>query len=341
MTIRGKILAAAAVPLMATGVALTAGGSAHAAGHMPPVPIGYSITASNAYTDSISNITATFGAPPVSVVGSPRLVQFLPPVDIIQLGATDSLGFPIHWFLSPASPNPLPAGWTLTPAGRLTPSAPVVPLRTTFTLVANHGLANAIATVTVTGVSPSTDAVVVTPDTVQLSAPVNSDGTVLFPTIPPGVPETLVGGPAGATFSGGVLSVGTAITGIYPRVGVTATDAMGASAFEQFDASVQPVYAPVPWLSEGHAVSLGATRENVYFIQSGAPSWDHFIIIGPGAINGHEGWVNGQLGLNVGVYGGLDANHGYSVYYQPVIGWGSTAPIPGSRGGHVFFITHR
>ena len=338
MTIRGKILAAAAVPLMAAGVALTAGGSAHAAEHMPPVPIGYSITASNAYTDSISNITATFGAPPVSVVGSPRLVQFLPPVDIIQFGATDSLGFPITWSLAPFSV--LPFGWVLSPTGTLTPSAPVVPLRTTFTLVANHGLANAIATVTVTGVSPSTDAVIVTPDTVQLSAPVNSDGTVLFPTVPPGVPEALVGGPAGATFSGGVLSAGAAVPGVYPKVGVSAMDAMGASAFELFDASVQPVYAPVPWLSNGHAVSQGATRENVYFIQAGAPSWDHFIIVGPGAINGHEGWVNGQLGLNVGVYGGLEANHGYTVFYQPVISWGSTTPIPGSRGGSVFFITH-
>ena len=143
----------------------------------------------------------------------------------------------------------------MSPSGTLTPSAPVVPLRTTFTVVANHGLANAIATVKVTGVSPSTNAVIVTPDTVELNAPVNSDGTVLFPTVPPGVPEALVGGPAGAMFSGGVLSAGAAVPGVYPKVGVNATDATGATAFELFDASVQPVYAPVPWLSNGHAVS--------------------------------------------------------------------------------------
>ncbi len=87
-------------------------------------------------------------------------------------------------------------------------------------------------------------------------------------------------------------------------------------------------------------MSVSPTRENVYFIQSGAPSWDHFIIIGPGPINGHEGWVDGQLGLNVAVYGGLWAHHGYTVFFQPVTGQGSTTPIPGSRGGHVFFFTH-
>ncbi len=123
MTIRGKILAAAAVPLMAAGVALTAGGSAHAAGHVPPMPIGYSITASNAYTDSISDITATFGTPPVSLVGSGHLVQ-IARSDPIQFGATDSLGFPITWSLATASA--LPVGCSLTASGTLTPTVPVV-----------------------------------------------------------------------------------------------------------------------------------------------------------------------------------------------------------------------
>ncbi len=114
----------------------------------------------------------------------------------------------------------------------------------------------------------------------------------------------------------------------------------GATAFLLFDATVRPVYGAVPRLSDGHAVSITTSRVNVYFIQSGAPSWDHFIIIGPGAINGHQGWVDGHLGLNVAVYGGLWSHHGYTVYFQPVIAQGSTTPIPGSRGGSVFFVTH-
>lgn len=332
MTIRGKILAAAAVPVMAVGVALTAGGSAHAAGHMPPMPIGYSITATNAYSDSISDITATFGPNATSLVGTGHLVPTTSP---IQFGATDSLGAPITWSL--ASPSP---GVALTPTGTLTlPLVPVLFART-LTVYATHGSTVAVATVHVTGVFPSSDAVLVTPDTVVLNAPVNSDGMIFFPTVPPGVSETLANGPAGAVFSGGWLSAGTAVPGVYPSVTVTATDTMGATAVDTFDAVVSPVYAPVPRLYGGHAVSVGPTRENVYFIQAGAPSWDHFTIVGPGAINGHQGWVDGQLGLNVAVYGGLEAHHAYTVYFQPVTGQGSTTPIPGSRGGHVFFITH-
>jgi hypothetical protein len=344
MTIRGKILAAAAVPVMAAGVALTAGGPAHAAAHDVPLPIGYSITASNAYTDSISNVTATFGAPPVSLIGFPRLVQFTVPADTIQFGATDSLGYTITWSSTdiPTHSPVVPAtDFTLSPTGVLTLPTTVVPSRVTFHVLATHGLAVAVATVTVTGVNPSSDLVSVTPDTVQLSAPVNANGLVLFPTVPStGVTETLMGGPAGAVFSNGVLSAGAAIPGVYPHVAVTAMDAAGATAYESFDATVAPSYAPIPRLSNGHAVSAGPTRENVYFIQSGAPSWDHFIIVGPGAINGHQGWVYGTLGLNVAVYGGLQAYHGYTVFYQPVTGQGSTTPIPGSHTGYVFFVTH-
>jgi hypothetical protein len=77
----------------------------------------------------------------------------------------------------------------------------------------------------------------------------------------------------------------------------------------------------------------------VYYIQSGAASWDHFTIVGPGAINGHQGWVNGHLGLNTAVYGGLEYHHGYTVYYQPVTGPGSTTPVPGSHWGYVYFVS--
>jgi hypothetical protein len=330
--IRGKIFAAAAVPVMAAGVALTAGGSAQAA----PAPIGYTVTAVNAYSDSISNVTATFGTPAASVVGS--AVQ-VPVSGAIQFGAADSLGAAVSW----SSAAALPAGFTLTSAGVLTLAAAPVTAPVTFTVKAAHGSAVALATVTV-GVgataTPAKDAVSVTPDTVVLRAPVNDHGRVFFPTVPrAGVTETLANGPAGARFSNGVLTAGRAVPGYYKGVAVTAADAAGATAAETFNAVVRPVYPPVPKLSGGHAVFITTSRENVYFIQSGAPSWVHFTIVGPGKINGHQGWVYGHLGLNVAVYGGLEYKHGYTVYYQPVIAQGSTTPVPGSHWGYVYFVS--
>lgn len=100
-----------------------------------------------------------------------------------------------------------------------------------------------------------------------------------------------------------------------------------------------PVAVPVPCLSKGHAVFITTARENVYYFQSRAASWDHFTIVGPGKINGHQGWVNGHLGLNAAVYGGLEYHHGYTVFYQPVTGPGSTTPIPGSHWGYVYFVS--
>jgi hypothetical protein len=336
MMTRGKILAAAAVPVMAAGAALTAGGSAHAAAQTAPVPIGYTVTATDAHSDSISGITATFGAPAASVVGS-TAVQ-VPTADAIQFGATDSLGAAISW----SSAN-LPAGFTLSAAGALTLAATPVTAPVTFTVKAADGSAVAFATVTVgagAAAVPAEDGVAVTPDTVALKAPVNRHGKVSFPTVPSaGVTETLANGPAGAVFSNGVLSSGRAVPGDYENVAVTAKDAAGATAVETFDALVVPVFAPVPTLSGGHAVFVGTSRENVYFVQSGAASWDHFTIVGPGAINGHQGWVYGNLGLNVAVYGGLEYHHGYTVYYQPVTGQGSTTSVPGSHFGYVFFVS--
>ena len=213
----------------------------------------------------------------------------------------------------------------------------------TFTVKATQGPAVAFATVSV-GVGaaavPAEDAVSVTPDTVVLNAPANHHGKVFFRTVPStGVTETLANGPAGALFGNGVLSAGKAVPGDYKSVAVTAKDAAGAAAVETFDAVVRPVFPPVPRLSGGHAVFVSPARENVYFIQSGAASWDHFTIVGPGAINGHQGWVNGHLGLNVAVYGGLEFHHGYTVYYQPVTGQGSTTPVPGSHWGYVYFVS--
>jgi hypothetical protein len=322
---------------MVAGVALAAGGSAHAAAQTAPVPIGYTVTAINAYSDSISGITATFGTAAASVVGS-TAVQ-VPTADTIQFGATDSLGATVSW----SSTATLPTGFALTSAGALSLPATPVTAPVTLTVEATHGPAVAFATVSV-GVGaaavPAEDAVSVTADTVVLNAPANHHGKVFFSTVPAtGVTETLANGPAGALFGNGVLSAGTAVPGGYKSVAVTAKDAAGATAVETFDAVVRPVFPPVPKLSGGHAVFVSPARENVYFIQSGAASWDHFTIVGPGKINGHQGWVNGQLGLNVAVYGGLEFHHGYTVYYQPVTGQGSTTPVPGSHWGYVYFVS--
>jgi len=336
MFIHGKVLAAATVPVVAAGVVLVAGGSAHAATQAAPKPIGYTVTATDARSDSISHVTGTFGTPATSVVGS-TAVQ-VPTADPIQFGATDSLGAAISW----SSTAALPTGFTLT-AGALSLPAAAVTAPVTFTVKATDGTAVAFATVNVgVGASavPAEDSVTVTPDTVVLNAPVNAHGRVTFTTVPSaGVTETLANGPAGAVFSDGVLSAGKAVPGDYKNVAVTAKDAAGATANEVFDAVVQPVYAPVPRLSGGHAVYIAPTRENVYFVQSGAASWDHFTIVGPGAINGHQGWVDGKLGLNAAVYSGLEYGHGYTVFYQPVTGRGSTRPVPGSHWGYVYFVS--
>ena len=330
---RGKILAAT-VPAMAAGIALAVGGSANAATQTAPVPIGYTVAATNAHSDSISGITGTFGTSATSVVGS-TAVQ-VPTADAIQFGATDSLGAAISW-----SSSNLPTGFSLTGGALSLATAPVT-AAVTFTVKATAGSAVAFATVNV-GVGantvPAEDAVSVTPDTVVLNAPANANGQVSFATVPSGVAETLTNGPAGAAFSNGVLSVGAAVPGDYKDVTVTAKDAAGATAVEVFGAVVRPVYAPVPRLSHGRAVYISTARENVYFVQSGAASWDHFTIVGPGGINGHQGWVNAQLGLNAAVYGGLLYRHGYTVYYQPVTGQGSTTPIPGSHWGYVYFFS--
>jgi hypothetical protein len=333
MTIRGKTLAA--VPVVAAGVALAVGGSANAATQAAPTPIGYTVAATSAHSDSISGLTGTFGTPATSVVGS-TAVQ-VPTADAIQFGATDSLGAAITW-----SSSDVPAGFTLSAAGALSLATAPVTASVTFTVKATQGSAVAFATVKVgvgASTTPAEDGVSVTPDTVVLKAPVNANGEVSFATDPSGVAETLANGPAGAAFSSGVLSAGTAVSGDYKNVAVTAKDAAGATAVETFDAVVSPVYAPVPRLSHGHAVFLAPTREDVFFVQSGAASWDHFTIVGPGAINGHQGWVNGKLGLNAAVYWGLEYHHGYTVFYQPVTGQGSTTPVPGSHWGYVYFVS--
>jgi hypothetical protein len=119
------------------------------------------------------------------------------------------------------------------------------------------------------------------------------------------------------------------------------TDTLSHVSYGGTAMTVKPVFSPVPRLSKGHAVSTAATREEVLFTLSGAPSWVRFYIVGPGAINGHVGWVNAKLGVDTAYYAGLEANHGYAVYYQPVTGQGSSVPVPGSHVGYVYFVSNK
>lgn len=108
------------------------------------------------------------------------------------------------------------------------------------------------------------------------------------------------------------------------------------------DGNITGLLSPPPVfirLSHGQATATSPNRETVSFTQSGAASWDEFVIVGPGAINGHKGWIYGNLGTNFGYYSGLKANHGYTVYYTPVEGKGSDVQVPGSRSGSVYFVS--
>jgi hypothetical protein len=107
------------------------------------------------------------------------------------------------------------------------------------------------------------------------------------------------------------------------------------------DGNITGRICAVPRLYDGHAVYVAPTRENVEFKQTIA-SVDKFVIVGPGAINGHVGWVNAKGGgvLNTGVYSGLEAGHGYTVLYTPYTGVNGHQ-IPGTHTGYVFFVSNR
>jgi hypothetical protein len=44
--------------------------------------------------------------------------------------------------------------------------------------------------------------------------------------------------------------------------------------------------------------------------------------------------------VNEAVYSGLEANHSYTVLYQPVTGQGSSKAIPGTHQGYVYFVSN-
>jgi len=338
MRIRRYLAAVMAVPVIALGASL-ATGAAHAA-----TPNG--ITAAEAYSDSVSGISAMFGSFAIPV-NSPATQ--VPNGAVIQFAAVSSLGYTIQWHHSGV---PVPLSFS-DPLGQLTLQTGTLAAGTTDTFKVDAtelspGLAQGVATVVVTpGDDSGHDSVTITTDTVILNAPTNFNGGVTFSTLPASVPETAIDLPAGVIFDGTAqtLAVGTAVTGHYPLFIVHAADPAGARATEGLTAVVAPFFEGVPVLSGGRATEgVNPSRENVSFIQSNVASCDHFTIVGPGAINGHQGWVPGVVGLNVAVYGGLLQHHGYTVYYQPVSGPAdcstrSVTPWPGSHFGYVFFVT--
>jgi hypothetical protein len=116
---------------------------------------------------------------------------------------------------------------------------------------------------------------------------------------------------------------------------LTATDAYGQTGTAMIAYTVNSAPAPVPVLSHGKAVATTPTRETVTWQQT-VPSWEKFTIVGPGAINGHVGWV--PPGTEIGYYSGLEAHHGYTVTYTPYTAKGGS-PIPGANPGTVYFVS--
>lgn len=116
---------------------------------------------------------------------------------------------------------------------------------------------------------------------------------------------------------------------------ITATDAYGQTGTATIGYTVYPKPVPVPVLSHGKGVATAPTRETVTWQQT-IPSWEKFVIVGPGAINGHVGWV--PPGTEIGYYSGLEAHHGYTATFTPYTAKGGS-PIPGARPGAVYFVS--
>ena len=329
MKVRGYF-AALAVPVLAGAGVLAATGSAYAA----TTP---TISATNATVDAFSNITASYATTAgASGTLSATATSVPAPGTTLTFTETGGIGSTFTWTGATGTMSTATLALSAT-----TPSSVKVTVQ--------DAKAEAVDIVTVTPGSSGDVNVSVTPDIVGLNAPnntTNADDATFTATGGSGTVSYKLGSnqPAGVGFSAGVLSAETAVAGRYPNQTVTASDSNGATAVETFtavvkDVVVPPVRTPIPRLSDGHAVVIAPTREDVYFVQSGKATWDHFTIVGPGAINGHQGWVNAQLGLNAAVYSGLDSHQGYTVYYQPVEGQGSTVPVPGSHWGYVYFVS--
>jgi hypothetical protein len=200
----------------------------------------------------------------------------------------------------------------------------------TLTAVQYGGKALGAGEVLVSPVAPRTVTVGTAAPVLHISARTTSSDTA-------GLTVKVTGLPAGLSFNASNDTVtGTPAAGARSgHATVTAKDAYGQTGTTTIAYTVKPKPAPVPVLSHGRAVAIAPTRELVTWQQT-VPSWEKFVIVGPGAINGHVGWV--PPGTQTGYYAGLEAGHGYTVTYTPYTGkYGH--PIRGAVPGSVYFIS--
>jgi hypothetical protein len=306
MKVRSLITAAAVVPA-ALAVALATGGAAHAS----PVPTGYAAEIGN-----IPVAVSAFGTGASAAVNPAGTLTLTPGSPVGTTYAKADLSLPVGSVLPQEAP-------TFTTSSFLNGSP-----RWVITLSNGNMLMDNQASSTVSGAADPFAA-----DWLTLVTKANNGSGAWSNTLDTySQAEGVVGGAGSEVSDAYIVADGDQAAGT--------ADVLSDVQYGGRDLKVTPLYAAVPRLSQGHAEYVAPTREDVFFVQSGAASWDFFTIVGPGAINGHQGWVNGHLGLNSGVYSGLEAGHGYAVYYQPVTGPGSTTAVPGSHIGHVYFVSN-
>lgn len=317
-----KILLGAAVPAVALSGGALLGGVANAA------QVTYadsSVAASNVSIAQVTSVTATFGTPATSVVGS-TAVQ-VPATDKVQFGAADSLGSstPLTWSIAPTT-----SGAAITAAGLLSLPSAAVTAPVALTVEVTDGTAKAFATVNLgVGASVLNDSVSVTPDIVTLPAAVNDNtaGKVDFgSTVPAGQTYTLGNAPAGVALTGSVLAATSAVPGGYNGVRVTATDG-NATAVETFaiDVKGSVVKTPPPsrpHLYGGHVVYVNNNRAEIAWNESAGVHCVLTRTFGYGFSaygSPHIGFTcdTGHPGSDAGYWAGLAAGHGYDIQLIP------------------------
>ena len=317
-----KILLGTAVPAVALSGGALLGGVANAA------QVSYadsSVTASSVSIAQVTSITATFGTPATSVVGS-TAVQ-VPATDKVQFGAADSLGSstPLTWSMAPTT-----SGAAITAAGLLSLPSAAVTAPVALTVEVTDGTAKAFATVNLgVGASVLNDSVSVTPDIVTVPAAVNDNtaGKVDFgSTVPAGQTYTLGNAPAGVALTGSVLAATSAVPGGYNGVRVTATDG-NAAAVETFTIDVKGsvIKTPPPsrpHLYGGHVVYVNNNRAEIAWNESAGVHCVLTRTFGYGfSPNGspHIGFTcdTGHPGSDAGYWAGLAAGHGYDIQLIP------------------------
>jgi hypothetical protein len=207
----------------------------------------------------------------------------------------------------------------------------------TLTNVQYGGQTLGAGTVTVAPVAAQTVTIGTAATAVTVSASTTSSDNALTVAVT-GLPDGLLYSASSGTITGTPAADAKSGTAT-----VTATDAYGQTGTTEIVYTVNPaVVVPppkppvtIPVLSHGRAFWKGWTREIVTW-QTTAPSWEKFVIIGPGKIDGHVGWV--APGTTIGYYSGLEAHHGYTVIYTPYTAKDGS-PIKGAIPGKVYFVS--